>query len=126
MKKFLLSVIALCCLSFGTQAAERISEAKFNQLLADNQAVLVDIKADWCPTCAKQAKILKAYFADNPASKITLLEVDFDKQKKWVKYFKAPRQSTLLLFKGKEVLWFSVAETRRDVIFQELAKAEAL
>lgn len=126
MNKFFMTVLLLCGLSFGAQAGERFTEDRFNQLLAADQAVLVDIKADWCPTCAKQAKILKAYFAEHPESNITLLEVDFDKQKKWVREFKAPRQSTLLLFKGEQALWMSVAETRREVIFAELAKAEAL
>jgi len=39
--------------------------------------------------------------------------------------FAAPRQSTLILYRGEERLWFSVAETRRDAIFTRLSDALA-
>lgn len=46
-----------------------------------------------------------------------ILEVNFDQDKAAVKRFRAPRQSTLLLYRGEEQLWFSVAETRQEAIF---------
>jgi hypothetical protein len=50
--------------------------------------------------------------------------VDYDEQKEWVTHFRAPRQSTLLLYKGKEQLWFSVAETNKSKIFTQLKQAD--
>lgn len=35
-------------------------------------------------------------------------------------HFRAPQQSTLILFSGDERAWFAVAETRRDEIFHQL------
>ncbi|WP_206212097.1 thioredoxin family protein [Vibrio sp. HDW18] len=94
------------------------------QMQAD-QITLIVVHADWCPTCRAQNKVINAYFQDNPHSKIKQLIIDFDTQKEWVTYFKAPRQSTLLLYKGDQQLWFSVAETRRNKIFQALSSAES-
>lgn len=48
------------------------------------------------------------------------MRIDFDTQKEWVTHFRAPRQATLILFDGEERTWFSVAESRRNVIFEAL------
>ena len=85
--------------------------------------VLVDVFATWCPTCAKQQKAISAYAEANPDSKFHVLVVDFDENKDIVRQFRAPRQSTLLIYKGNEQFWFSVAESRPEVIAAELDKA---
>lgn len=98
------------------------TEALYQQAKAENRLVLIDVYAPWCPTCRRQHGVLNDYFAANPNSSIQVLQVDFDNQKDWVTYFKAPRQSTLALHRGDEQLWFSVAQTKQDVIFAELKK----
>lgn len=99
---------------------EPFSPERFAALQAENHLVLVDISAPWCSTCAKQRDILKAYRAAHPDVALHILDVDFDNDKEAVKHFRAPRQSTLLLYRGEEQLWFSVAETRKDAIFAAL------
>ena len=79
--------------------------------------------AAWCPTCAQQQKVLAAYRALHPDVPLHILTIDFDNQKEFVRKYGAPRQSTLILYRGEERVWFSVAETRADVIFAELNKA---
>ena len=79
--------------------------------------------ATWCPTCAKQQKAIAAYVEANPDTKFHVLVVDFDENKDIVRQLRAPRQSTLLLYKGNEQFWFSVAESRPEVIAAELDKA---
>jgi thiol:disulfide interchange protein len=96
--------------------SEPFSEARFNALQQEGALVLVDVAADWCPTCAKQAKAIQRYREARPAVPLHVLRVDFDAQKDWVKHFKAPRQSTLILYRGSEQVWFSVAETDADAI----------
>jgi len=95
-------------------------KSTFDQLQEKGEIILIDIYATWCPTCKKQQQIITDYFEAYPDSKVNVLVVDFDKQKQWVKYFKAPRQSSLYLYKGKEQVWFSVAETRKQKIFSAL------
>lgn len=102
---------------------EAYSQARFDALQAAGEVVLIDVYASWCPTCKKQQEALEAYRSANPEKKFTILVVDFDKNKDLVRQFRAPRQSTLLIYKGKEQFWFSVAETRPDVIAAELDKA---
>ncbi|MBD1390395.1 thioredoxin family protein [Neiella sp. HB171785] len=125
MSKLFTGLVLLLGLVSTIATAQPFNEQTYQQLQADQQVVLIDVKAKWCPTCAKQAKILKRYFEQHPDSSITLLEVDFDDQKQWVSHFKAPRQSTLVLMKGEQRLWFSVAETREDKIFAALKAAES-
>lgn len=121
-------VIAACfiaLLSFSASAQKQpFNESLYQQYQESGTVFLVDVFATWCPTCKKQSQIIDQYFAENPDSKIRVLVVDYDDQKEWVTHFRAPRQSTLLLYKGKEQLWFSVAETNKSKIFTQLKQAD--
>lgn len=77
------------------------------------------------PHCAKQQKVIAAYQQQHPDVPLHVLTIDFDDQKQYVKRFEAPRQSTLILYRGKERVWFSVAETRAEPIFAALNGAAA-
>lgn len=102
---------------------EAFTPERFAELQAQNALILVDIHATWCPTCARQQQVLADYRERHPELDLHILNVDFDKDKRWVKHFKAPRQSTLILYRGKEQIGFSVAEVRPEVIFAALDKA---
>jgi len=115
--------LALILQPAGAQEKEPFTEARFEALQAEGALVLVDIFADWCPTCAAQQEILADFRTEHPDVLLHVLSVDFDKQKEWVKHFKAPRQSTFILFKGEEQVWFAVAETRQDEVFKQLLAA---
>jgi thioredoxin 1 len=99
---------------------EPFTQERFVQLQDSGANILVDIGASWCPDCQKQKAALGKYQELNPESGLHILMVDFDTQKEWVTHFRAPRQSTLILFSGTEQVWFSVAETREDQIFAAL------
>ncbi|HMM70676.1 MAG TPA: thioredoxin family protein [Rhodocyclaceae bacterium] len=99
------------------------TQADFEALQAENALILVDVAADWCPTCRKQKQVIDAFRTQHPQVDLHVLTVDFDTQKEWVKHFKAPRQSTLVVYKGRTQHWFAVAETRQEVIFEALLKA---
>lgn len=117
---FSLAILLLMSLNVHALEAEEFTKERFDALQAQGAPVLIDVYPTWCPTCAKQRKVLSAYQAANPESKLVILEVNFDDQKEWVKHFKAPRQSTLVLFDGRKKVWFSVAETRQKQIFTAL------
>lgn len=89
---------------------------KFDALQKAGTPVLIDIYAPWCPTCERQQWIIQKYFEENPESPLHVMVVDFDNEKNLVSKFKAPRQSTLLLYKNGQQVWFSVAETRKRII----------
>lgn len=128
MRKFLTMLLVLPFLVAAQALAlekEPFSESRFQALQSAGEVVLIDVYATWCSTCKRQQEILQSYRDDNPDKAFHILEVDFDDDKQWVRHFRAPRQSTLLLYAGEDQFWYSVAETRPDVIARELDKAIA-
>jgi len=112
-------LIVFCSNLWGSHVTA-FKENDFKKLQKQNAVILVDIYAGWCSTCQAQSAILKKYKREHPNATVHILRVDFDNDKQWVRYFKAPRQGTLLIYQGKKRIWFSVGETRQDVIFQKL------
>ena len=127
--RFIPIALLALALSTGAAAAQEIhikvpfTPERFAELQEQNALVLLDVFATWCPTCAQQQKVLAVYRALHPDVPLHILTIDFDNQKEFVRKYGAPRQSTLILYRGEERVWFSVAETRADVIFAELNKA---
>lgn len=117
MKKLL--VICALFLSSSVYAGQMVkfTEAGFKQLQQENASILIDVHASWCPTCRKQGKVIKKFLKKNPNSDLTVLKLDYDKQKKWVKYFKAFRQSTLVMYKGKTEIARSIAQTDEKKLY---------
>ena len=85
--------------------------------------VLVEIYADWCPTCKAQLPILDKLSKEQRYSDMVRLRVDFDSQKDLLKQFKARIQSTLVLYKGKSEVARSAGETDETRIRAMLDKA---
>lgn len=104
---------------------EAFTPERFAELQEEGALILLDVFADWCPTCAIQQQVLSDFRAEHPDLPLHTLTIDFDQQKEFVRRFRAPRQSTLILYRGKDQIWFSVAETSADVIFSELRTAAA-
>lgn len=102
---------------------EPFSYERFEALQKSGEVVLIDIHADWCPTCSRQTEQLSKYQTENPDKQFHILQVNFDDQKEVVRHFRAPRQSTLLIYKGDEQFWYSVAETRYQEIAAQLDRA---
>jgi thioredoxin 1 len=105
------------------QEREPFSETRFQELQGEDALILVDVYADWCPTCAAQQEVLASFRKEHPDVPLHVLRVDFDKQKEWVRHFGAPRQSTFILYRGEERVWFAVAETRQEEVFKHILAA---
>ncbi|MEM6465287.1 MAG: thioredoxin family protein [Pseudomonadota bacterium] len=90
-----------------------------DQLLGEGKVVLVDYAADWCSTCARQARVISDLVNSNPAySALAYVRVDWDdfKSHPVTKARGVPRRSTLLVLKGDQELGRLVAETRKGQI----------
>jgi thioredoxin-like negative regulator of GroEL len=87
------------------------------------QPILVEIHADWCPTCKAQKPILSELTGQQKFSHMVVLRVDFDRQKDVVKQLGAQLQSTLIVYKGDKEVGRSVGETKRDAIAALLDRA---
>jgi len=124
MKKLLVIASLFLSSSVFAGGVMKFTEAGFNQLKQDNAAVLIDVHATWCPTCRKQSKVIKAFLKQHPDSDLTVLKVDFDDQKPWVKHFKAFRQSTLIMYKGNNEIGRSIAQTNEKKLFNLFSMAK--
>ncbi len=124
-KIILLSLFMLIIFGNKAWALEKkpYTDSHFEALQKEGKMILVDIYANWCGTCKKQQAAIQQYREKHPHRELHVLEVDFDKQKEVVKKFRAPRQSTLLLYKGDQQFWYSVAESRPDIITEKVEQA---
>ena len=98
------------------------SASAFKAAQAAGNPILVEIHADWCPTCKAQKPIVEKLSADPKFSDLKIFRVDFDAMKPIVKDFGAQMQSTLIVFKGSTEKGRSVGDTRPDSIAALLDK----
>ena len=119
------SIFALLLLPISVRAAseQAFSAQAFKYAQDAGRPILVEIHADWCPTCKAQQPILNKLSGEAAFSNIVRLKVDFDSQKDAVKQLNAKTQSTLILFKGKTEIARSVGETDESRIRSMLQKA---
>ena len=71
-------------------------------LQRDGKAVGLHFHAEWCGTCKAQEKSLQTIKAEGSLPQVTLLVVDYDKEKDLRKNLKVRAQSTLVVFKGNQ------------------------
>lgn len=118
------SLLALLALLFATFShAETYTQETFDNLLKAGKPTLVQVHADWCSTCKKQAPIVSALLKLEPYRQIRPLRVDFDKQKDVLKILRASKQSTLIVFKDGKEVGRSLGDTSQEGIENLLKKA---
>lgn len=76
------------------------SDAKFDALTKAGKSVVLDVHADWCPTCQRQQPVLKQLVSTPKYQDINVLVVNFDEQTDARRRFRVAQQSTLVMFKG--------------------------
>ncbi len=86
--------------------------AGFSRLQAEGRTIVVDVHADWCPTCRAQQPILDKLREDKRLANAVFVKVDYDEDKDFLRAHRVPRQSTILVFKGRKETARSIAETR--------------
>jgi len=122
--RFIIPFIAGLFVAAAAWAAVKpFDQASFDAAQAAGKPILVEIHADWCPTCRAQEPIISELMREPKNGGFVVLRVDFDNQKEVVKHFRAQYQSTLIVFNGKKEVSRSTGETRKDQIAAQLAKA---
>lgn len=111
-----LAAMGLCLtLPFVTvafaQGKRPFTAAAFEAAQAGGRPILIDVSASWCPTCKAQAPILSKLMGDPRFKSVVAFNVDYDSQKDVLKRFNVQRQSTLIVFKGKQEAGRSVGDT---------------
>ena len=130
-KRNLLAMLGLCLtLSFVSVASLAVAQNKkpfdqaaFEAAQAAGKPILVEVSAPWCPTCKAQAPILSKLMGDPRFKNLVVYNIDYDSQKDLLKKFNVQRQSTLVVFKGKQEAGRSTGDTNSASIEALLAKA---
>ncbi|MEO0643443.1 MAG: thioredoxin family protein [Pseudomonadota bacterium] len=91
-------------------------EAEFMMAQKKGKTIVVDVYADWCPTCRAQAPILEKLRTETQSSDVLYVKVNFDEEKTFLKAHRIPRQSTVLVFKGMDETARSIAQTNRAAL----------
>jgi thioredoxin 1 len=99
------------------------SAEAFKAAQASDKPILVEIHADWCPTCKAQDPILDKLTAEPKFRDLKIFRVDFDSMKPVVRQFGAQMQSTLIVFKGAAEQGRSVGDTKEASIAALLDKS---
>ncbi|MGD9922919.1 MAG: thioredoxin family protein, partial [Pseudorhodoplanes sp.] len=97
--------------------------AAFEAAQVAGKPILIDVSASWCPTCKAQAPILSKLLGEQRFKNMVAFNVDFDSQKDILRRLNVQRQSTLIVFKGKQEAGRSVADTNSASIEALLAKS---
>jgi len=115
-----LSVVALTAVSAaGTALAAEIQpfdRSAFEAAQAQGRPILVDVYADWCPTCRAQAPIISNVISQPQFEHLVVFKLNFDDQKDDMRRFNARTQSTLIAFNGAQERQRSAGETDPQAI----------
>lgn len=95
---------ALVAIAQPASAAERqpFSAAAFAAAQAAGRPILIEVHADWCPTCHAQRQHVEAVADDPRMREAVLFTVDFDNQRSALRLLRVRSQSTLIAFRGRE------------------------
>jgi thioredoxin 1 len=120
------AVVAALAAPFASawaNSAVPFSAEAFKAAQASGSPILVEIHADWCPTCKAQNPILDKLTSNTKFKDLKVFRVDFDAMKPVVKQFGAQMQSTLIVFKGTAEQGRSVGDTKEASIEALLDKS---
>ncbi|MCW0182392.1 MAG: thioredoxin family protein [Zavarzinia sp.] len=123
----ILAVPAFAALAGPAWSGSRLpfDAAAFAEAQAIGAPILIDIAADWCPTCRAQKPIIDSLLAAPGNETLLVFEVDFDRQADVVRAFDARSQSTLIAYRGKVETGRSIGDTRPNSIAALIQSAVA-
>ena len=118
MKKFF--ILFFCLFALNTNAMEK--ETTFNIKLfdkaqLDGKVVIVSSWIKYCSSCASQMKVLDK--AKNDFDNIEYFAFDVT-NKEIAELFDVQYQTTLLIFKNRKLVYRSIGETSKDLIYKAI------
>lgn len=114
----LLSAAALAhALDVKPYSAEALAQAQ-----KADMPVALHFRADWCPTCRAQDKVLESLKTEQGLA-LTVLSVNYDTEKDLKKQYKINTQSTLVVLHGQKEAARLVGDTSANGIRTALKSA---
>lgn len=92
------------------------SPAAFEAAQKQNKPILIDVYADWCPTCRAQSQVMDKLLPREEFKNLLVLRLNFDEQEAHWRKLGVRRQSTLITFRGRKEVGRSVAVTDPNAI----------
>ena len=113
IRTFIAMLAIICSVpAMAAPAWQQYDAAAFAKAQNAGKIIVVDVHADWCPTCKAQAPTLDALRQEQRLRNAVFFKVDFDQEKAFLNQYRIPRQSTVLVFRGKKETARSIAESR--------------
>jgi thioredoxin 1 len=126
-RHLLVTLAGAGALSLGSIAAaidkKPFDQTAFEAAQAAGKPILIDVSAPWCPICKAQAPILSRLSRDARFKELVSFNIDFDSQKDLLRKFNVQKQSTLIVFKGKQETGRSTGDTNAGSIEALLGKS---
>ena len=121
MKKIL--IIIFCLFTFNVNSMEKettFNKELFDKAQSDGKVVIVSSWIKYCSSCASQMKVLNK--AKNEFDNIEYFTFDVT-NKEIAKFFDVQYQTTLLIFKDKKLVYRSIGETSKDLIYEAIKES---
>ena len=116
MKKIF--ILILCLFAFNANAKETTFKKElFDKAQAEGKVVIVSSWIKYCSSCASQMKVLDK--AKNDFNNIEYFAFDVT-NKEIAEFFDVQYQTTLLIFKDKKLVYRSIGETTKDLIYKAI------
>ena len=128
-RRRLLAAIAVGALVLSTVTADALTrrlpfdQKAFADAQASGRSILVEFYTTWCPVCKVQRPFLTTLGQNPKYQKIAYFEIDFDRHKDLAREFRVHKQSTLIVFKGKNEVARSTGDTNKTSIEALVAKS---
>ena len=118
MKKIFIFIFCLFVFNSSAIAKETtFNKELFDKAQSDGKIVIVSSWVKYCTSCASQMKVLDK--AKNDFDNIEYFAFDVT-NKEIAELFDVQYQTTLLIFKDKKLVYRSIGETTKDLIYKAI------
>ena len=118
MKKIFIFLFFLLSLNANAMEKETtFSKELFDKAQSDGKIVVVSSWIKYCTSCASQMKVLNK--AKNEFDNIEYFTFDVT-NKEIAKFFDVQYQTTLLIYKNSKLVYRSIGETSKDLIYNAI------
>ena len=118
MKKIFIFLFFLLSLNANAMEKETtFSKELFEKAQSDGKIVIVSSWIKYCTSCASQMKVLNK--AKNEFDNIEYFTFDVT-NKDIAKFFDVQYQTTLLIYKNSKLVYRSIGETSKDLIYKAI------
>ena len=116
-KIFIFICFLLAFTSKGLAKETTYTKDLFDKALSDGKVVVVSSWIKYCTSCASQMKVLDK--AKNDFDNIEYFTFDVT-NKDIAKFFDVQYQTTLLIYKNSKLVYRSIGETSKDLIYKAI------